>query len=66
MVATKTAGGGLGAEAGGSSLRGDPLVVLQWDLACVGVKVKARKKEKSWASMLPMSVVCADTGYNRR
>ena len=41
MVATKTAGEGLDEEAGGSSPRGDPLVVFQQDLACLSRQVKA-------------------------
>ena len=50
VVATKTVGAGLGEaglgeKAGGSSLRGDPLVVFQWDLACQVVSRKERKEK---------------------
>lgn len=51
-VATEIVGAGLGEKAGGSSLRGDPLVVFQLDLACQSCQGK--KGLKSSASTLPM------------
>ena len=55
VVVARTVAAGLGETVGCSSLRDDPLVVFQYDLACQVVSGQARKRRS--ASPLPMSVL---------